>query len=416
MFGFMSGWLPGSLSGSLSGSLPGMVRGRVPVGSDRPGVRGRWTVAGATALAALACGLCGCRGGGTATTSAGPVIFDERRAAFPTPDADFAKLGYRLDWVGYPDVSRGESIREMAVYSDVVVTQDTSGTVAVLESNTGARRWANQIGERLTRFVGLSRMDGLLLASSDAELFVLRMDNGGFTETNGRQRLSVVVNTRPLLYADTAVYGTARGEILSHSVSTGLRRWGFDTRSAIDTPPVMVDQGVATVSNSGQVTILNPLNGSVIGNAKMFGGVATNPISTGTSLVVASLDQSLYCFGADGRQLWRYRTPRPLRTQPTHDAGVVYCDISDNGLTAFRASNGEIIWKNPNVRGEVIASRAGRLLAWDGQSVTVVDRSRGDLIDRVAMPAAMTLVPDAFNDGNLYIASKSGLVAKLTPR
>lgn len=398
--------------------------GFMPVQSDRRGVFGggvRWAGASAMALAALAGSLTACLtgcqgGGGVARAQAEPISFEERRAAFPTPDADFAKLGYRLDWVGYPDVGRGESIREMAVYADVIVTQDTGGTVAVLESNTGARRWANQIGERLTRFVGLTRMGDNLLASSDAELFALRMDNGGFLDVNGRQRLSVVVNTRPLLYADTAIYGTARGEILSHSVSTGLRRWGFDTRSSIDYPSVMVDQGVATVSNSGQVTILNPLNGSVIGSASMFAGVSTNPISTGTALVVASLDQSLYCFGADGRQLWRYRTPRPLRTQPAYDAGVVYCEISDNGLTAFQVSNGDIIWKNPNVRGEVIASRDGRLLAWDGETVAVVDRARGDLIDRVSMPAAMKLVPDAFNDGNLYIASKSGLVAKLAPR
>ena len=371
--------------------------------------RARWTAA--LTLAALT--LSGCSSGGNpANVNPVPSNLDARRAAFPLSDADLGKLGYRRDWVGYPTVMTGQSIAHVAIYPDIIAVQDTASTVSVMEAGSGERRWANEIATKLTRFVGFTRIDSQLAVSADSDLYVLNLNDGSISS---RQSYSRLVNTSPVLVGDLAVYGTASGEVIAHSISLGFTRWAYGTRSAINQPGVLVNGTFGAVTQVGEVVFINPTTGILQGRSKqMFAGTGVRPIAAGDLMVVASSDQSLYAFRTDGSLAWRYRTSAPLTRQPVFHDGVIYAEV-EGGLAAFN-TRGELVWKSADVSGEVVAVRKGRLMVFNGTTFWQVDAARGETIASADFSFVERFIPETFADGNLYVVGKSGVIAKLMPR
>jgi outer membrane protein assembly factor BamB len=158
------------------------------------------------------------------------------------------------------------------------------------------------------------------------------------------------------------VYGTAVGEIIGHRIGLGLKGWGFQGQGPIRANPVRVAGVVGTVSQGGDVTFTDARTGSLMGRARIFGGVENQPVASGDSLIIAGLDQSVWCFGTNGQERWRVRTPHKLTNQPTAINGVVYLDIPGDGMTAMDATNGTTLWKNARVHGRAVVQRAGTVL------------------------------------------------------
>jgi outer membrane protein assembly factor BamB len=83
----------------------------------------------------------------------------DNRLGFPELDASWRDSGYRLDWVGYPFVSnsRPGGLRQLAMFDDVVVAQDNTSTVSLLDARTGQTKWSVDLGTPLTRFLAITR-------------------------------------------------------------------------------------------------------------------------------------------------------------------------------------------------------------------------------------------------------------------
>jgi outer membrane protein assembly factor BamB len=343
---------------------------------------------------------------------------EARERAFPIVHDEYAKIGYRHDWTGFPVLSSRDGIQHLEPYDDIVAVQEAGNTVTVLEANTGGRRWSDQLTGPLTKFVGIRREGDRLFVSSEAELFILDVKTGRIT---ARQRFEKIVATAPVRVGGVLVYGTAVGELLGHLFQTtvdGVKAWGFAVPGAIEAEPVLVGGAVAAVSQAGHVLFVDGATGSLVGRNRIYRGVSTNPVADPEQGIVyiASLDQSLYAFSADGGGLlWKHGAANPLRQQPTFHAGRLYCGIEGQGLVAFDGSTGAIVWTARGVSGEVIGTSRGRLLVWSGSEAILLDAQRGDVIERASLGGVRSIVPDRFDDGNLYIASTSGVVAKFRP-
>lgn len=363
---------------------------------------------GLVGLSALTATGCGGGGGFRASDDgAGPE-------AFKPLAAEFAKVGYGWDWSGFPLPAGGERIRFITAYPDAVVVQDTGSKVSLLEPSNGRVRWSNELANRITKFVGIARdpnpaRDDRVIVSSESEAFVVSMRTG---EVASRQRFEKVVNTRPVMFGPMAVYGTPGGELLGHNIASNLRVWGFDAPGSIEFAPVRVGHLVAGVTQDGYAAFVDPVSGSLAGRAKLFGGVATEPVSDGNRMFVASLDQSLYAVTPGGALAWRHRTSQPLTTQPAVVGNTVYCTTADEGFAAFDAATGEIRWSTNAVSGMVLGTRKGRLVVWNGTVLSLVDAERGALVERADLPGLTKVVFDAFDDGNLYAVNSAGVVGK----
>lgn len=336
----------------------------------------------------------------------------------PNVDHDaWAKLGYRLDWQGFPFLAGGNTARVTRIvpFDDMVLVQESSSAVALLEANTGAKRWAVDLANPITKFTGISRDpqdSARILVSSESELFGLAAQSGNLVI---REKYEKVVNTAPVTIGHLAIYGCSTGEVQAHVVGRGVKAWGFDLQGSIDADPVRMGESVGAVSQAGEVVFLTD-KGAVLGRNKIFQGLATNPVANDTTMYVAGLDQSVWAFDFTGALAWRYRTSVPLKDQPTLHADTLYVNVPGQGLTALNAADGHVRWISKSAAGTVIAVRNKQLIAWDGTSAYTIDPDRGDVYDKVELQNIQFIKLDAFDNGNAYAVDGRGVVSKFVPR
>lgn len=327
----------------------------------------------------------------------------------------YEKLGYRLDWTGYATIVRNQQPRFFDVLGDLVVTQDSGGTISAMSGVTGQHRWATVPSTPQTRYLGVLRDGDRLIACSETEAFVIDAASGNVA---ARRRYGRVATTRPVLVGDLIVLGGGSGLISAVSYRTGLTAWQYQISGRLDTRPARLGpEGVGFVSQSGDVIMLDVGSGSSLGRAKIFDGVDAPPAATAGLMFVASRDQSIYAFERFGAaQRWRKRTDAPLPTAPVVHDGRLYVTIPSQGFTALDAETGKDLWNLADVTGVAIGLRAGRVLVWDGRDVVSVDAQRGEVVERVSLPDVAMIRTDAFADGHLYTITAAGEVRRLAPR
>lgn len=386
----------------------------------------RWVFA-ATALAGM---LGGCaeefKEEPVATPHANPAaagakarIRPDTSAGFPADYEDWSRLGYRLDWSGFPFPTNDKvDVLEVAGFQDIVVVLDRSSEVVALETTTGERRWASSLANKLTKFVGIARdpLDpGRVIVSSESDAYVMAATTGTLL---ARETYARVVDTPPVMAGNVAIFGTLTGEVMAHMMGRSVKAWGFQSGGAVTAAPVRLADGtIAAVSQAGDVMFLTS-RGQMLGRGRILKGLGNDPVTDGNLLYIAGLDQSIWCFAPSGSQIWRYRTSDPLRSQPAVLNGVVYCDVPRDGLVALESISGKELWKSPQVRGDVIGSNLSRTLVWNAPTRTLVavDPGTGDAIERVTIPQAAKLVSSGGESPILYVVSDLGVVGKFIPK
>jgi outer membrane protein assembly factor BamB len=346
---------------------------------------------------------------------------EQRRAQFPFQFEDYAKLGYRQDWVGYPAITGSLPVRFVQPYDDFIATLEQGSTLTILEPNTGGRRCAVQLSNPLTKFTGITRDEGngRLIVSSDADVFFIDTQTCNMVD---RQEIEKIVATEPVRYGNLFIFGTNVGEILAHlstSAAPGVKAWGFATGAAIEHNPVLIGAIIGAVNQAGEVLFLDALSGSLVGRNRVYGGLRTNPVADEQAMYFASEDQSVYAFAPTGQLLWRHRTASPLTVQPTLHNDRLYVGIVGEGLVAFDAASGEQVWRAPDLAGVTIVAQSRQgLIGFDPRTedAFVIETGSGDIIERVQLRGVQSLKADRFEGGNLYALTRSGVLAKFQPR
>lgn len=346
-----------------------------------------------------------------------PASVAERDAGFVIPFESYAAVGYRLDWRGYPTIHPGERVTRLAAYPDALVVHESGNALTVMESANGGVRWSTALASRLTRFVGLGRVNDprhgdTITVASDSEVFLLSAATGTLVS---RQAFGQVVNVGPLTVGSSGIFGSPAGELLCHQYANGIRFWTVGASGSYEQSPVRVGDAVGAVTNTGRVSFIDPMSGRLLGGGRIFSGPGAPLTGNDYAMYVASLDQSLYGYLPTGDVLWRHRTSAPLRQAPTATADAVYC-TTDGSLRAFDAYSGQVIWTAQGVAGTVLGRRQSNLLVWDGTTMALVDAARGDVIAREILPGVRLITMSAFDDGDMYVVSVSGVVAKFVTR
>ncbi|USN98928.1 MAG: PQQ-binding-like beta-propeller repeat protein [Phycisphaeraceae bacterium] len=361
---------------------------------------------------------------GVVTTSRGVRIVHD----------DWATLGYRWEWSTTPLAAGRGVVGSVDILGDVIAVQSKDAWTALVQANTGNRLWQVRNTSPLTEFEGNVRVNDVLISCARPELFIMELGSGNLI---ARQPVDVVISTPPLIDGGLAVFGTPTGRVLCHRFgkasgeplpppfADGAMAWEYSLDGAITATPVQLGGLAGVVTQAGEVFFVDIASGSGAGRSQISGGVATDPVTDGQTMFVASLDQSIYAF-QPGRSTWtwRYRTADPLRIQPTCHDGVLYLDVPSEGLIAFDVSGdslgteryGRKLWVNSNVVGRVVAMRSDELIVWDGKSATLVDKVGGDTIASIKLPKFTRLIPSTFVDGDLYALAENGLLAKFSPR
>ncbi len=364
----------------------------------------------ATILAALALAAC-------AAGCASPVDGrrgDAAQGADATERPEY-RLGYQLRWQGFPRVTSRRGIQFFNVLGDTLVVQDHDNALTVLETDTGRNRWSAIVGDDLDNFVGNARARNRLLVSQDISVTHFDIATGELLDV---QRLAYLANTPPLIVDALAIYGCTTGEVLAHNLSSGFRQWAYGLAGTIIAEPVrLAGPDVAAVSDAGGVVIIDARQATAKGRlTDIFDGIDNDPVADELAVYVASRDQSVYAFArANGARLWRYRTASPITAQPTVHDGTLYVHVPGEGMIALDTRSGRRLWANPDVDGRVVAMRAGRLIAWNGDAFTTLDAAGGETIETIPFPDVQRLAFDGFVDADLYTISRAGVTRKYSP-
>lgn len=359
-----------------------------------------------------------------------PMSTDVQEQSMPVEADAMLQLGYQRDWRGYPAIARDQRIRYLDLWEDLVLVHGTGSNVTALEPRNGDRRWSLTLLNPLTRFLGNVRDGNVIYSSTEGEVFALDADTGNILD---RLDNAQIVNTRPLRIGGLLIYGTAtttssargadRAEVMAflptggvESVD-GVKMWGTLTRGAIEQNLAVVDGAVVAASRTGDVLFINPSNGSLLGRSSMYDGAGSTPASGEGLAFIASRDQSVYAFRpTGGRPVWRFRTEHVLETQPAYHNGAVYIELPGEGIIALGAATGELLWEQPaDARGTVIGMRNGLLLVHEPDGLATIDPRGGDVVDRYSIPGLRIAKVTQFEDGDLYLASDMGLIAKFIP-
>jgi len=328
--------------------------------------------------------------------------------------ADWSEMGYQWQWTGSPPLQPGALIDHATAYDDLLVFQGSGSTLSVLESNTGKVRWSRQIDRPSTRFQESVLIGDTLYTASDTELWELDIRNGN---TIDRDSLGTLVNTSPLIIDNLAIFGTLSGELFAWQMENDFKLWNYKFDGPIHVPAIAVNDGyIAAISENGDIRTLETVNAHSGMSARIAGGTEAKLLTDEYGLYIASKDQSIYAYDlTDGFRFWRKRSSAPITVQHTLHEGVIYATTEDHGLMAIDSATGDTIWKTGTVGGWVLSVLDGKeLIVWSGYELLAIDKDRGDIIARMPLTQIAGIRTNSIDDGDLYVITLEGTVAKFS--
>lgn len=322
------------------------------------------------------------------------------------------ELGYQWQWTGYPPTQPGAVIEHATAYEDLLTFIGSGSTLSVLDASTGKVRWSRQLDRATTRFVEPTRRDGTLYAASDTELWEIDLRNGN---TIDRDSMGTLVNTSPLIVDNLAIFGTLAGELFAYQMTNDFKLWSYQFDGPIHVPAIQVsDNLIAAISEKGDIRTLIASNAHSGMRARIAGGAEAELLTDNVGLYVASLDQSIYAFDInDGFRFWRIRSSDPITVQHTLHQGTIYASTRDKGLMSIDTATGEILWNNPEIGGWVLTVvNDAELIVYSGFEMLAIDKDRGDIIARTPLDQVAGVRSDTLDNGNIYVITLDGGVAK----
>ena len=173
------------------------------------------------------------------------------------------------------------------------------------------------------------------------------------------------------------------------------------------------------ISYSANITWKKDLDASV------FAGITTFE----NKLYVTTTSGMLYCFAADGKELWRFNAGGTLISRAVVELGVVAVITSDGDIYTLRAETGEVIqsfglgekvtsqlvtvktnFRDEDTYGLLIGTISGKMIFYDMYSLNPIweNTSATGLIQAKPLIVGDRIIYGS-RDGNLYcIDSKSG--------
>jgi len=347
----------------------------------------------------------------TTTAGSGTTIADEE---WTINHADWATLGYEWRWTGFPPMQRGAILANATAYEDVLVFMGSAATLSVLETSTGKVRWSRQVDRPTTLFQESVREGDTLFTASDTDLWEINLRNGN---TIDRDALGTLVNTSPLIVDNLAIFGTLSGELFAWEMVNDFKLWSYKFDGPIHVPAIQIDENyIAALSEKGNLRTLQTINAHSGMTARIAGGSDATLLTDGIGIYIASKDQSLYAYDIeDGFRFWRKRSSAPITIQHTLYEGVIYATTDDEGLVAIDSATGETIWNNNEIGGWTMTVLDGKeLIVWSGYELLAVDKDRGDIITRMPLTGIAGIRTDSITDGDIYVITLEGSVAKFS--
>jgi outer membrane protein assembly factor BamB len=365
---------------------------------------------------------------GTAATATTKPEVDSRAAAMAALDARYVlgpatadDFGYRIVWQTEPLATRDAQLQVMNATADSAWFGDSAGSIVRIRRDNGETVWRSSTYQGTDRMLSL---DYLPSEHHDNVYVVTELASVALDATTGnlirKTRFGQLPACAPAVFGPTMIFGTNTGLASWFQYSSGYN-WRSTTLGGHVTAPITIAGELALAgSTNGSVMAMDASSAGIRWTRKLSAGVEAPIAADNQACYVASLDQSLWAFDiSNGRVLWQYFTQAALTNPPVRIADGLYLQIPGEGLVSFNPlpnekPEGEVRWKS-KAPGNVIARVGTNLMAWDAASRTLssVAVSNGRVVTQVSMPKVESIKFVPAIDGDMFLASKDGLVERL---
>ncbi len=217
-----------------------------------------------------------------------------------------------------------------AVWQDLAVVGDASGTVYALALDSGKLRWT--------------------FKAQDA------------------------VYSSPDVSADRVVFASTDGNVYALAAATGAELWRFETQRPIVASPRILDGVVYLGSSEGRFRALDLNTGEVIWEfSEVKGFVETRALVQDGKVIFGAWDGHLYALDAKtGSRVWTWKGDKPgtllspAACWPVAAAGKIFIVAPDRQMTALDGQTGAQVWRTGDY---VVRESIG--VSQDGQRVYV---------------------------------------------
>lgn len=352
----------------------------------------------------------------------------------PLPDIK-AELKLRRNW----STSIGDGVNDRvgavdlqpAIAAGTVYVASATGEVRAYRLSDGERLWRVKLGLPTSAGVTVAG-DRLLLGTDKGEVLALATQDG---HELWRRPVTAAVMSVPVVAGERAVVRTGDGHVFGLELATGKQVWSYDSpvpplslRGV--SAPLVVDDVVYVGDASGRVVALSAETGQPRWDVRAVSNTGRSELERmvdidagllldGDRLYVAGYQSQLVALEVDsGRRLWEQ--PWNGFRNLVGGLGNVYGVSVDGVITAFDASTGAVVWKQPGLRGRGLSQPAvwdNRLVVADAEGwLHVLAQVDGHFLGRVKVRGQPVMAPVTVADSTVVALTAEGRLVAVSPR
>lgn len=155
------------------------------------------------------------------------------------------------------------------------------------------------------------------------------------------------IETRPVLYNDTIIFGSANHNIYAVEINALNERWKLKTGSFIlSSSPVIYGNSVIIGSYDKNVYCVDAKNGELKWKFKTQGEIASPGVVHDGLFFITGRDMMLYALDCEtGELVWKFKTYNSNVSEPVIHNDTLILHSSDRNLYCLNCRDGSLLWK-----------------------------------------------------------------------
>jgi len=152
-------------------------------------------------------------------------------------------------------------------------------------------------------------------------------------------------DSSPIVVNEKVYVVSQSGTVCCLDAETGNPLWFYNLSGGCQSTPIVVDGKVYIGSNNKKIHCLNATSGSYIWSYTTGGSIWSDPIVAYGKIFFASADYKIYCLDAfTGEYIWSYTTGYYIDTSPAVVDRRVFIGSWDKKMYCLDALTGDCIW------------------------------------------------------------------------
>ncbi len=311
----------------------------------------------------------------------------------------------------------------------VLYTADVSGLVQAIKPETGAVLWSKKLDQKLVS--GPTVAKGFIaVTSNDSDVILLKQSDGSQV---WKTKLSGDVLSQPLIVNQQLMAKTVDGKLYALDLNKGEKLWVSDHGAPglvlkASSSPVLLNNDVVLVGYSdGRMDAVDLKTGHVVwqrsiayasgsSDVERLVDIDADPITRGMTVFLASYQGYVGALSlTTGEFIWR--KPASTYKNIVLNNDTVYMTDSNDVIWAMNASNGQVLWKQVDLKARGLTEptiMGSNLVVGDRTGfIHVLSRQSGEIVARQSLGAPVDIAPSVQNN-TMFVATANGRLTRLS--